>query len=169
MKIRGLFHKLLKSKYNSHFHYYCIIKSCSRNVSKKGYMACKNQGCSNPLPRRGGSKQHPSNVKPAHAAVCSEAVEGQGNGTRRRILHLNDTDFTGWAVEQHGQSLVPRELEVKWSLSRRGPPRWLSDSSAAERIALTEAGIPNATAGEINQRFVLKSRSNPPSFNSQTI
>lgn len=78
MKIRGLFHKLLKSKYNSHFHYYCIIKSCSRNVSKKGYMACKNQRCSNPLPRRGGKQAASEQCQTSSCSSLQRSSGGSG-------------------------------------------------------------------------------------------
>lgn len=78
MKIRGLFHKLLKSKYNSHFHYYCIIKSCSCNVSKKGYMACKNQRCSNPLPRRGGKQAASEQCQTSSCSSLQRSSGGSG-------------------------------------------------------------------------------------------
>lgn len=47
-------------------------------------------------------------------------------------------------------------------LQERAEAVALGESSAAQRIALTEAGIPKRTAGEINQSFVLQSASNPP-------
>jgi len=159
MKIQGLFHKLLKSKYNSHFHYYCIIKSRSRNVSKKGYMACENQRCSNPLPRRGGSKRHPSSVQPAHAAKQRGA--GSRGPAPRTAPERRRRGAGGRAARWVSRSEGAPGEAVSF---QRGLRRWLSDSSAAELIALREAGIPNMTAVEINQRFVLNSVSKPPSF-----
>lgn len=92
MKIRGLFHKLLKSKYNSHCHYYCVIKSCSRNVSKEVLWLAGTGAALTLSPGEGeasGARATSDQLMQQFAAKRWRV----GDGTRRRRLHLNETGF----------------------------------------------------------------------------
>lgn len=72
-------------------------------------MACRNRRRSNPLPRRGGSERRPGNVRPAHAAVCSEAVEGRGRDAAPEAPPERDR-VPAHAADRNTRSLVWREL-----------------------------------------------------------
>lgn len=123
-------------------------------------MACKNQRCSNPLPRRGGKQAASEQCQTSSCSTLQRSSGGSGKQEPGRADHraarsVSCSEGALWKMvifqERAGDAAF------------LGEPAHCAGSSAEERGALRVAGIPAVTAVQRNQGFVLFKVSQLPS------